>query len=89
MNGGIYINLSQQKGNTATKACKAQATTNKRQKVFIHGQKKKAKGPPFYIKIKNNDNKVKQAHFKNREKIPGHRQLYKYFTQNVFSTHRL
>lgn len=51
--------------------------------------KKKAKGPPFYIKIKNNDNKVKQAHFKNREKIPGHRQLYKYFTQNVFSTHRL
>lgn len=49
LNGGIYINLSQQKGNTATKACKAQATTNKRQKVFIHGQKK-SKRPPFLYK---------------------------------------
>lgn len=51
-NGNIYINLylTEQKENTATNACKAQGPTNKRQKVFIHGQKQ-CQGPPFYIKF--------------------------------------
>lgn len=57
MGSNIYTNPtsnSTMRKKTATKACKAQAPTTERQKVFIHGQKKKKrereKKSPFLYK---------------------------------------
>lgn len=53
--GNLTSNSTIRKRNAATKACKAQATTSERQKVIIHGQKKKkSQGPPFDIKMEKN-----------------------------------
>lgn len=79
---------------TATKACKAQAPTSERLKVFIYGQKKNEKEkkksrPPCLYKNVKYDSKVKEAHFKtvkNHSDIDSRTNtLHKMF----FSTHHL
>lgn len=76
---------------TVTKACKAQAPTSERLKVFFYGQKKNEKEkksrPPCLYKNLKYDSKVKEAHFKTvKNRIDSHTNtLHKMF----FSTHHL